>query len=85
MGRNVKKCIIYLYNIPEDMAIPEFTSIAWSYDSQGPLKGSIAVVVMHRDLENNCLICYQVPNDLRANAPLHKCHIDATVILRSTE
>jgi hypothetical protein len=46
MGQNVKKCTIYLYNIPENTAILEFTSIAWSYDSQGPIKGSKAVVVM---------------------------------------
>jgi hypothetical protein len=71
MGRNVKMCTINLCNIPEDTVIPDFTSIAWSYDSQGPVKGSIAVEVMCRDLENNHLICYQVPNDLRANAPLH--------------
>jgi hypothetical protein len=29
--------------------VPEFTSIAWSYDSQGPVKGYIAVVVMQQD------------------------------------
>jgi hypothetical protein len=46
MGRNVRKCTIYLYNIPEDITIPEFTSIAWSFEAGGPVKGSIAVVVI---------------------------------------
>ncbi len=41
MGRNVKKCLICLYNIPENVEIPEFHSIAWSYDSQGPIKGRL--------------------------------------------
>jgi hypothetical protein len=71
MGRNVKKCTIYLYNIPENTIILEFTSIAWSYDSQGPVKGTIAVVVMRRDSENNNLICYQVLKAMRENAPQH--------------
>jgi len=71
MGRNVRKCTIYLYNIPEGCEIPEFTSIAWSYDALGPVKGKIAVVVMKRDNENNHLICYQVPKKLRDNAPYH--------------
>jgi len=44
MGRNVKKCTFYLYNILKKVTVPEFTSIAWSYDSQGPVKGSIVVV-----------------------------------------
>jgi len=38
MGRNFRKCTIYLYNIPENCNIPIFTSITWSYDSQGPVK-----------------------------------------------
>lgn len=38
MGRNVKKCTVYLYNIPEDTIIPEFSSIAWSYDARGLIK-----------------------------------------------
>jgi len=42
MGHNIKKCTIYLYNIPEDCNIPEFESIVWSYDSKDPVKGSIA-------------------------------------------
>jgi len=67
MGRNVKKFTIYLYNIPEDITVPEYTSIAWSYDSQGPVKGSIATVVMRRDSVDNSLICYHVAN--RENAP----------------
>jgi hypothetical protein len=69
MGRNVKKCTIYLYNIPEDITVPDFTSIAWSYDSQGPVKGLIATVVMRRDSVDNSLICYQVPKANRENAP----------------
>ena len=69
MGRNVKKCTIYLYNIPEDITVPDFTSIAWSYDSQGPVKGLIATVVMRRDSVDNSLICYQVPKAIRENAP----------------
>jgi len=61
MDRNVRKCTIYLYNIPENVEIPEFSSIAWSYDSRGPVKGIIAIVVMRRDCDDNYLICYQVP------------------------
>jgi hypothetical protein len=64
MGRNVKKCTIYLYNIPENTIIPEFTSIAWSYDSQGLVKGSIEVVVICRDNENDNLICYKVLKEI---------------------
>ena len=70
MGRNVRKCVLYLYNIPEHAVIPEFTSIAWSFEAGGPVKGSIAVVVMRRDQDNN-LICYDVPSNLRASAPAH--------------
>ena len=69
MGRNVRKCTVTLYNIPEDKIVPEFTSIAWSYDAQGPIKGNIAVVVMRRDQDNN-LICYDVPKPLRREMPL---------------
>jgi len=71
MGCNVKKCTIYLYNIPEDTIIPEFTSMAWPYDSQGPVKGTIAVVVMRHDNENDNLICYQVLKAKGENAPQH--------------
>jgi hypothetical protein len=53
-----------MYNLflqyPRQTIIPEFTSIAWSYDAQGPAKGSIEVVVMRRDNMNDNLICYQV-------------------------
>ena len=68
IGRNVRKCTIYLYNISEDVLIPEFTSIAWSYDAQGPVKGSIAVVVMQRDSEGH-LLCYDVEKSIRAQMP----------------
>jgi len=57
MGRNVKKCTLYLYNIPQEVTIPTFTSIAWSYDAQGPVKGSLVVVTMRRDRTGN-LLCY---------------------------
>jgi hypothetical protein len=60
MGRNVKKCTLYLYNIPYDVPVPEFYSVAWSYDAQGPAQGIIKTVVMRRDREGN-LICYDVP------------------------
>ena len=78
MGRNVRKCTVYLYNIPEDTPIPEFTSIAWSYDAQGPVKGVIAVVVVRRDAEGH-LICYDVPQTLRKDMP---AEIQATLALR---
>jgi hypothetical protein len=71
MGRNVLKCIIFLFNIPEDAVIPEFTSIAWSYDSQGLVKGSIAVVVMRRENATGALLCFNIPNNLREDAPQH--------------
>jgi hypothetical protein len=61
----------FIFIIFQKDVIPEFTSIAWSYDAQGPVKGKIAVVVMRRDNENNHLICYQVPKKLRDNAPHH--------------
>ena len=77
MGRNVRKCTIYLYNIPEDVQIPVFTSIAWSYDARGPIKGIIKTVVMRRDSENN-LIYYDVPKPLRPNMPAHVQDILAT-------
>ena len=78
MGRNVKKCTIYLYNIPEGTPIPEFTSTAWAYDSQGPVRGSISVVTMYRDSANN-LICYDVPKTLLDSVPPH---IRATLTTR---
>jgi hypothetical protein len=68
MGRNVSKCTLYLYNIPEDAEIPTFTSTAWSYDAQGPVTGCISVVSMRRDAQNH-LICYQVPDAIQASAP----------------
>ena len=68
MGRNVKKCTLFLFNIPHDIAIPDFTSIAWSYDAQGPVKGSIAVVVMQRDSAGH-LLCYDVEKYLRTEMP----------------
>jgi len=68
MGRNVNKCTILLYNVPENATIPEFTSIAWSYDARGPVKGSIKTIVMQRNTDDH-LVCYQVPENLRANAP----------------
>lgn len=68
MGRNVWKCALYLYNIPEDIPIPPFTSIAWSYDAQGPTQGIIKVVAMLRDLQGN-LICYDIPRSLHNSAP----------------
>jgi len=71
MGRNVRKCTIYLYNIPENCNIPVFTSIAWSYDSQGPVKGTIDAVVVRRDCTNGHLICYQVPKNIKDIAPQH--------------
>jgi hypothetical protein len=74
MGRNVKKCTIYLYNIPQDIIIPTFTSIAWSYDARGPVKGTIAVVAMRRDSEGN-LLCYDVPKSLRKDMPQHISNI----------
>jgi hypothetical protein len=35
------------------------------------VKGFIAVVVMHRDCADEHLICYQVPKNIRENAPSH--------------
>jgi hypothetical protein len=69
MGKNVRKCTVFLYKIPEDAFIPEFTSVAWSYDSQGPVKGSIKVVVMRRDRTDGHLICYDIPKLLQDSAP----------------
>jgi hypothetical protein len=69
MGRNVNKCTILLYNIPENVTIPEFTSIAWSYNAKSPVKGAIKTIVMRRDSVNQ-LLC-QVPEQIRANAPQH--------------
>jgi hypothetical protein len=46
MGQNVNKCTLHLYNIPHDIEVPTFTSIAWSYDAEGPVQGIIHTVVM---------------------------------------
>lgn len=67
MGRNVRKCTVYLYNIPEEAIIPDFSSIAWSYDACRPIKGSIKTVVVRRDPQGN-LIMYNVPMEPRNNA-----------------
>jgi len=69
MGRNVKKCTVFLYNIPCDAVIPQFSSIAWSYDAKGPVKGLIKTIAMKRDVGNNHLICYDVPKNIRNSAP----------------
>jgi hypothetical protein len=68
MGRNVNKCLIHLYNIPENAEVLKFTSIAWSFDAQGPVKGLIQTVVMRRDQQNN-LICYNVSENISKDAP----------------
>jgi len=68
MARNVAKCTITLYNIPEQVCVPKFTSIAWSYDAQGPVKGIINVLILRRDVEGN-LICYNVPSDILCQIP----------------
>jgi hypothetical protein len=70
MGRNVKKCTLYLYNIPHDTIIPTFTSTAWSYDAQGPAQGSITVVAMRRN-SNEHLIRYNVLGKLKNDVPYH--------------
>jgi hypothetical protein len=67
MGRNIRKCTLYLYNIPEDAEVPNFLSTAWSYDVQGPVTGLITVVIMRRD-SHDLLICYQVPNTIQKAA-----------------
>jgi len=68
MRRNVKKCTICLYNIPHNVTVPEFTSTAWSFEAQGPVKGIIDTIIMYRDDEEN-LICYQVDKSLIENIP----------------
>lgn len=75
MGRNVKKCTIYLYNIPDNVEVPEFYSIAWSYDSHGPLKGSIKTVMMQQDSITNHLLCYQAPKTIYDLASTHIKHV----------
>ena len=71
IGRNVRKCTVYLYNIPEDVEVPEFNSIAWSFDAHGPVKGTIRTVIMRRENISNRLLCYHVPQATRENAPEH--------------
>ncbi len=68
MRRNVKKCTICLYNIPHNVTVPEFTSTAWSFEAQGPVKGIIDTIIMYRDDDEN-LICYQVDKSLIENIP----------------
>ncbi len=48
----------------------EFTSIAWAYDAQGPVKGVIKPIVMQRDQQCN-LLCYKVDKEIRDHAPAH--------------
>jgi hypothetical protein len=71
MGRNVNKCTLYLYNIPEHEEVPVFTSIAWSYENQGPVKGTIATIIMRREAITNHLICYEAPPSIWDQAPSH--------------
>jgi len=70
MGRNVSKCSIRLYNIPEGTIVPKFTSIAWAYDAQGPIKGTLKAIVMQRDQQQN-LLCYKADKEILNNAPPH--------------
>jgi len=64
----VKKCSIYLYNFPQNITIPIFTSTAWSYEAQGPVKGSIKTIIMYRDTEENLIFC-EVPATLQSSNP----------------
>jgi hypothetical protein len=68
MGRNAKKCTLYLYNIPHNVTVPIFTSIAWSYEGQGPFQGAIDTVIMRRN-EQGQLLCYDVPDKLLKDMP----------------
>ena len=45
MGHNVWSTVTR-HNLPDDTPVPEFNSIAWSYNAQGPIKGNIAVVII---------------------------------------
>jgi hypothetical protein len=53
MGRNVRKCMIHLYNIPQGTPIPTFHSATWSFGSQGPARGNIEAVTMFRDSQRS--------------------------------
>jgi hypothetical protein len=68
MGRNVKKCTINLYNIPQGTPIPTLHSTAWSFDSQGPTKGNIEAVTMFRDSNRNS-VCYEVEKSIPRSMP----------------
>ncbi len=70
MGRNVNKCALWLYNIPQNVSIPKFTSTAWSYDAQGPTIRIIATTVIRRNNEGQ-LICYDVPKDVQKDVDQH--------------
>ena len=55
MGRNVKKSIVRLYNIPEGIEVSEFTSIAWSYKHSMPTTGIIPTIIVRHDTKCNLL------------------------------
>jgi len=59
MGQNVKKCTLYSYNIPLNVAIPDFTSMAWSFDPQGPAKGIISIITMQEGKKTLFAIMFQ--------------------------
>jgi hypothetical protein len=60
--------------MPEHAIIPEFSSIAWSYDAWGPFKDPITTVTIHRDSNGNMII-YDIPHELRNDAPDDIQHI----------
>ena len=55
VGRNPKKCSVTLYNIEENKNIPDFQSIAWSFENRGPLKAFIKPVIVRCTTEGDLI------------------------------
>ena len=55
VGRNPKKCTVTLYNIENNVIIPDFHSIAWSFENRGPLKAIIKPQVVRCTSEGDLI------------------------------
>ena len=49
MGAIVKKCVVRVFNTPEQCIIKDFTSFAWSYEYEGLISSMIHTIVVRKD------------------------------------
>ena len=80
MGRKIKKCIIRLYNIPEGVHVPEFTSMAWSYEYDGPTTGILTTVRVQWGNKGHVIKPVLNDKDLKEAEGSYKGHSNAQIL-----